>query len=184
MPLQPLPSGCSTRWGTVASRLRLALHAGIPRFSAVHIVSDLPDQNPADQVLQLHAERLDVRRRVRQTGEVRISVQTRTRDQQVDEQLTRRDARIEHVPVNRYVDEMPQVRQEGDTTVIPVVEEILVRRLFLKEEVRVTRTDTTRNHHETVSLRYQDVVISRTGSTGTADGVVDNTLPTQGDLHG
>ena len=95
-------------------------------------MSDLRDEGPVDEVLRLHAERLDVRRRVRQTGEVRVSVQTRTRDQQVDEQLTRRDARVEHVPVDRFVDEMPQVRQEGETTIIPVVEEILVRRLFLK----------------------------------------------------
>ena len=146
-------------------------------------MSDLPDQGPVEEVLRLHAERLDVRRRVRQTGAVRVSVQTRTRDQQVEEQLTRQDARVEHVSVNRYVDEMPQVRQEGDTMVIPVVEEILVRRLFLKEEVRVTRIDTTRTHRETVSLRYQDVVISRTGPVG-VDGVVDDTLPTQGDLHG
>ncbi len=147
-------------------------------------MSDLPDQGPVDKVLQLHAERLDVRRRVRQTGEVRIAVKTLTRDQQVDEQLTRRDAQIEHVPVNRYVDEMPQVREEGETTIIPVVEEILVRRLFLKEEIRVTRIDTTRAHRETVTLRYQDVVVSRTSSTQAADGVVDNKRPTQGDIHG
>ena len=166
-------------------RLRLALHAGIPRFSAAHIVSDLPDQGPVDEVLQLHAERLDVQRRVRQTGEVRISIQTRTRDQQVDEQLVRRDAQVEHVPVNRYVDEMPQVREEGETTIIPVVEEILVRRLFLKEEVRITRIDTTHTHRETVTLKYQDVVVSRTSSTETAtNGAADNTLPTQGDIHG
>ena len=168
----------------MACRLRLALHAGIRRLSAAHIVSDLPDQGPVEEVLQLHAERLDVRRRVRQTGEVRIAVQTRTRDQQIDEQLTRRAAQVEHVPVNRYVDEMPQVREEGDTTIIPVVEEILVRRLFLKEEVRVTRIDTTHAHRETVSLRYQDVVVSRTSPTETTDGVADNELPTQGDSHG
>ena len=147
-------------------------------------MSDLPDQGPVEEVLPLHAERLDVQRRTRRTGEVRIAVQTRTRDQQVDERLVRRDAQIEHVPVNRYVDEMPQVREEGDTTIIPVVEEILVRRLFLKEEVRVTRVDTTHTHRETVTLRYQDVVVSRTSSTEAADGVVDTTLPTQGDTHG
>ena len=103
-------------------------------------MSDLPGEGPVDEVLRLHAERLDVSRRVRQTGTVRIAVQTHTRNQQVDEPLTRRDARIEHVPVNRYVDEMPQVREEGETTIIPVVEEVLVRRLFLKEAVRITLT--------------------------------------------
>ena len=148
-------------------------------------MSDLPDQGPVDAVLPLHAERLDVQRRVRRTGEVRIAIRTRTREQQVDEPLVRRDAQVEHVPVNRFVDEMPQVREEGDTTIIPVVEEILVRRLFLKEEVRITRIDTTHAHRETVSLRYQDVVVSRTSPTeSAADGVADNQLSTQGDIHG
>ncbi len=137
-------------------------------------MSDLPDEGTVDEVLQLHAERLDVRRRVRQTGEVRVAIQTRNRDEQVDEQLNRREVRVERVAIDRFVDQMPEVREEGETTVIPVVEEILVRRLFLKEEVRVTRIDTTHPHRETVTLRYQDVVISRTGSAETAtDPVVD-----------
>ena len=137
-------------------------------------MSDLPDEGTVDEVLQLHAERLDVRRRVRQTGEVRVAIQTRSRDEQVDEQLNRREVRVERVAIDRFVDQMPEIREEGETTVIPVVEEILVRRLFLKEEVRVTRIDTTHPHRETVTLRYQDVVISRTGSAETAtDPVVD-----------
>lgn len=136
-------------------------------------MSDLPDEGTVEEVLQLHAERLDVRRRVRQTGEVRVALQTRSRDEQVDEQLNRREVRVERVTIDRFVDEMPEVREEGETTVIPVVEEIFVRRLFLKEEVRVTRIDTTHPHREMVTLRYQDVVISRTGSTETATDPAD-----------
>ena len=140
-------------------------------------MSDLPDEGTVDEVLQLHAERLDVRRRVRQTGEVRVAIQTRSRDEQVDEQLNRREVRVERLAIDRFVDEMPEVREEGGTTVIPVVEEVLVRRLLLKEEVRVTRIDTTRPHRETVTLRYQDVVISRTGSAETAADPVVDTQP-------
>ncbi len=148
-------------------------------------MSDLPDKGTVDEVLQLHAEQLDVRRRVRQTGEVRVAIQTRSRDQDVDEQLTRRDVRVEHVAVDRFVDEMPQIREEGETTIIPVVEELLVRRLFLKEEVRITRTAVTHAHRETVALRYQDVVVSRTGPAEAATGdVVINERSTQGDIHG
>ncbi len=165
--------------------MRFALHAGIPRRSVSTIMSDAPDERTVDEVLQLHAEQLDVRRRVRQTGEVRVSIQTRSRDQDVDEQLTRRDVRVEHVAVDRFVEEMPQVREEGETTIIPVVEEIFVRRLFLKEEVRITRVATTHAHRETVALRYQDVVVSRTGSAEAATNeAIDNTRSTQGDIRG
>ena len=55
------------------------------------------------------------------------------------------------------------ISQEGDTTIIPVVEEIVVveRRLVLKEEVRIRRVSTTEQHQETVVLREQEAVITR-----------------------
>ena len=48
---------------------------------------------------------------------------------------------VERVPVGRWIDGPAAVRHEGDTTVYPVVEEVLVteKRLRLVEEVRVTR---------------------------------------------
>ena len=148
-------------------------------------MSDLPAEGTVDEVLPLHAERLDVRRRVRRIGAVRVSVRTRIRTQEIDEPLVRTEAHVEHVPVDRFVDEMPVVREEGDTTIIPVVEEILVRRLLLKEEIRITRVATTHAHRETVSLRYQEAAVSRTVSKDAApDQVPDNRLPTPGDIHG
>jgi len=50
---------------------------------------------------------------------------------------------------------VPPISQEGDTTIIPVVEEIVVveRRLVLKEEVRIRRVRTKEQHQETVVLR-------------------------------
>ena len=58
---------------------------------------------------------------------------------------------------------MPSISQEGDTTIIPVVEEIVVveRRLVLKEEIRVRRVSTKEQHQETVVLREQEAVTTR-----------------------
>jgi stress response protein YsnF len=58
---------------------------------------------------------------------------------------------------------VPPVSHEGDITIIPVVEEIVVveRRLVLKEEVRVRRVSTKEQHQETVVLRQQEAVITR-----------------------
>ncbi len=55
------------------------------------------------------------------------------------------------------VEHPPETRQEGDTLVIPIVEEILVveRRLVLKEEVRVRRTEQQRSTRETARLRSE-----------------------------
>jgi stress response protein YsnF len=64
-------------------------------------------------------------------------------------------------------------RHEGETTIIPIVEEVLhtERRLFLKEEVRITRKKTTDQFHDRVTLRYQEAVVTRVQSTSEA---VDN----------
>ena len=46
-------------------------------------------------------------------------------------------------------------------TSVPVIEEVVVTRLFLKEEVRLRRVRTTRRHEETITVREQDAVITR-----------------------
>ena len=58
---------------------------------------------------------------------------------------------------------MPPVREEGDTIVVPIVEEVLVveRRLFLKEEVSIRRVRSTERHQETVTVRHQEAVVTR-----------------------
>jgi uncharacterized protein (TIGR02271 family) len=70
---------------------------------------------------------------------------------------------VERVPVGRWIDAPADVRHEGDTTVYPVVEEVLVveKRLRLVEEVRVTRRQTTRRVQERVGLRREEVVVER-----------------------
>jgi stress response protein YsnF len=94
---------------------------------------------------------------------VRISTRTHEREALVDENLARERIEIETVPVGLRIDAVPEVRQEGDTTVVPVVEEVLVieRRLMLKEEIRIKRVRTTERHQEKVMLRHQEAVVTR-----------------------
>ncbi len=126
------------------------------------------DSEPAlpreDTVLALHAEELAVTRRVVERAVVRVATVTRSHDQMVDETLTQERVEVERIPIGRMVDAMPSVRQEGDVTIMPVVEELLVveRRLLLKEEVHIRRVRTTQQHRETVLLREQEAVITRT----------------------
>jgi hypothetical protein len=59
----------------------------------------------------------------------------------IDENLARERVEIETIFVGLRIDAVPNILQEGDTTIVPVVEEILVveRRLILKEEIRIKR---------------------------------------------
>jgi uncharacterized protein (TIGR02271 family) len=113
--------------------------------------------------LQLFAEELSVAKETVETGRVRISTHTLEREALVDEDLAHEQVEIETIPVNLQIDAVPEVHQEGDTTIVPVVEEKLVvkRRLMLKEEVRIRRVRSTERHQETVKLRYQDAVVTR-----------------------
>lgn len=115
--------------------------------------------------IPLLAEELVVSRREAVLGSVRVHVQTHLHDQLVDEMLAHERVDIERVAIGRVVDSVPAVREEGDTTIVPVVEEIVVveRRLVLKEEVRMTRVRTRERHTETVSLREQQATVERTG---------------------
>jgi uncharacterized protein (TIGR02271 family) len=116
-----------------------------------------------DAKLHLLEEELSVRKETRETGRVRVATQTHEREALVDEDLASERVEIERVPVGRCVEAVPDVRQDGDTTVVPVVEEVLhvERRLMLTEEVRIRRVRTTERHQEKVSLRRQEAVVTR-----------------------
>jgi uncharacterized protein (TIGR02271 family) len=119
-----------------------------------------------DPKLTLLAEELSVAKETVETGRLRISKQTRTREAFVEESLRSEHAEIETIPVGRQIFEVPSVRQEGDTIIIPIVEEVLhtERRLILKEEIKITRRQKTEQFHDRVTLRYQEAVITRVQS--------------------
>lgn len=117
----------------------------------------------ASPSLPLHQERLLVTKRVRKTL-VRAARTTTQRTVAVDEDLAVEQVVVTRVPVGRVVETVPPVREENGVTIVPVVEEemVLVRRLVLKEEVRFERVRSTVRHVETVTLRRQEVTVTRT----------------------
>ena len=125
----------------------------------------MPDQErqPEDLRIPLHVEAVSVSRREVEKANVRIALITGTREQLVDEELTHVRVEIERVPIRRPIEVVPPISQDGDTTIIPVVEEIVVveRRLVLKEEIRIRRVSTKEQHQETIVLRQQEALITR-----------------------
>ena len=117
--------------------------------------------------LRLHAEEITVERRRVAGDTVRVSTRVRLREEEVEVGLLHERVEVERVAIDRIVEAVPPVRQEGDVTVLSVVEEVLVleRRLLLKEEVRVRRVQVPETHRETVSLREQVIDVSRVAHT-------------------
>ena len=122
-----------------------------------------------DTMIPLHEEDISVSKRQVVTGRVRVETVTHEHEQLVDAQLARERVEVERVAIGKPIDAIPAVRQDGDTTIIPVVEEVLVveRRLVLKEEIHIHRVRTTEQHQERVTLRRQEAVVTRLPSETT-----------------
>ena len=121
-----------------------------------------------ERILALHAEEIEITKRTVSQATVRVSKVTRTHDQTLHETLSHQRVDVERVPIGTYVDVAPPVRQEGDMTILSVVEEVLVteRRLLLKEEVRIRRIQMPEEHVETIPVRVEEAVVERIPARG------------------
>jgi uncharacterized protein (TIGR02271 family) len=131
----------------------------------------LPDavRDARGLVIPVVEERLEVSRERVETGRVRISKSVEAREVVVDDPLKRESVRVEHVPINQVVTgAVPQVREEGDVTVIPILEERVVTRteLVLVEEVRIHRDHSEYHDPQRVTLRKEVVAVERFGEDG------------------
>ena len=114
-------------------------------------------------VVRLHAEEVSVAKKRVVTGQVKVEAITRENEQLVEELLEQDHVEIGRTAISKQVDKAPEVREEGDTLIIPILEEIVVveRRLVLKEEVRIRRVREKQPYRERVVVRKQEAVITR-----------------------
>lgn len=121
------------------------------------------DHARREATLQEVEERLRVRTETHEAGRVRAHRTVSEERRIVDEPLQRERVTVERVPIGTYADVPQDVRQEGDTTIIPVYEEVLVveKRLVLKEEVRLVRHRDEVHAPQEVVLRTAHVEVER-----------------------
>jgi uncharacterized protein (TIGR02271 family) len=114
-------------------------------------------------VVPVLVEELDVQKRAVETGTVRITKVVHERETVVDEPLVRDNVAISRVPMQRVVDGPIPVREDNDTTIISVVEEVLVveKRWMLREEIHIRKRRTETHQPQRLTLRSEDVQIER-----------------------
>jgi len=119
-------------------------------------------------VVPVISEELDIGKRKRATGKVRVEKSSVAHDEIVSMPLTRETADVRRVVINRPVEGPLPVRREGDTIIMPVVEEeaVVEKRLMLKEEIRITRRRATQQHEETVTLHTEKAEVRRLDAAG------------------
>lgn len=125
---------------------------------------EIHDETTDDvEVVPVVEETLRVAAQAVPTGRVIVSKHVRVADEVVDVPLAREEVSIERIPRGELVEAPPPVREEGDATIVPVLEEVLVveKRLRLREELRITRRRREERHVRRVALRREDVTVER-----------------------
>jgi uncharacterized protein (TIGR02271 family) len=117
-------------------------------------------------VIPLAEESASISKREVETGQVRIALSTDLETVIAREMLRGCRIEVERVPIDRALpggELAPQSRQEGDTLVIPVVEEkaVVAKRLVVTEEVRLRFVTTETLFEEEVSVRRQRATVDR-----------------------
>jgi uncharacterized protein (TIGR02271 family) len=104
----------------------------------------------------------------RPAGGVRVSKIVQAHKEDIEAELLKETVDVHRVPVNEYVNAPPEVRYEGDSIIIPVLEEVLIvnKRLLLKEEVVVTRRREHAPHGAAEVRSAEDVFIAPLPSGG------------------
>lgn len=124
------------------------------------------EKKPAPVALKVFEEHAQIDKKIVTKGKVNIVKKVHTHDENIQVTLDSENVKIEKVTINEYVNEAPQVRYEGNTTIIPVVKEVAVveKRILLVEEIHVTRQVTTSKEEKIIPLRKEEISIETSGS--------------------
>jgi len=98
-----------------------------------------------------------------ESGKVRVSKRVKAREELVEVPLMHEDIIVKRVPKNEEIAAAPDVRQEGDVTIFPVLREELVvqKRLILVEELHVRKQVVETHHAQSITLRTEEVDVKR-----------------------
>ena len=90
---------------------------------------------------------------------VRVHMRTHEEEVPFSEMLRQERVEVERVPLGTILDTAPETREEDGALVVPVVEEVLVKRYRLVEEVRITSRTEMVEATDTIVLRRQEAVV-------------------------
>ena len=95
----------------------------------------------AEEIIPLVEETATVDKRQVITGRVRVQTVTDTVEELAHADVQRETVEVTRVPIDKVVETAPEIRTDGDVTIVPVLEEVLVveKRLVLKEELHIRR---------------------------------------------
>lgn len=135
-------------------------------------ITDQYEGQPGEQtesvaeVIPVIEEQLHLHTKIVETGKVNISKRVRIENYLADLPLLKEEVIVEKKPINEYIEgEAPGMRLDGDITIIPVIREVIVKRLLLVEEIHITKRRTEQIVPVNEVLRKEEVTVRRTPTT-------------------
>ena len=134
-------------------------------------VTELTAQGAADMlanttVFPVIEETIQIYKTQVESDRLRIKKVVHEYQETVDLALMTEEIEVRRVPINQIVAGPAAMRQEGDTLIVPVYEEVVVvqKQLLLKEEVHIRKQQTEHHRPETVTLRKEEIKVERLAS--------------------
>jgi stress response protein YsnF len=117
----------------------------------------------AQEIVPVVEESAIIGKRQVVTGHVRVRTVTDTVEELAHASVQREDIEVTRVPIDKVVETAPEIRTDGDVTIVPVLEEVLVvvKRLVLKEELHIRCRVETEAVEVPVTLRKQRAIVER-----------------------
>lgn len=116
-----------------------------------------------DPIIERVEETVRIDKQTAVTGRVRVETSSELVEELAHASLAGEKVEVTREAIGREVSAAPEVRVEGDVTIVPVLEEIVVveKRLVLVEEIRIRRITTTEEVAIPVTLRKQHATVER-----------------------
>lgn len=133
------------------------------------------------QTIPVIEEAISISRAREQSGvAARVRVVSNEEKKRIQWTEARDEIFVEHVAINRFVNERSDPREEGDVVIVPVYEQVAVveTQLLLKEELHIVRRQREIVRQEEVVLRKERAIVERKDSEQDAwreepDGLTD-----------
>ena len=118
------------------------------------------------KVIPVIEEHVVIDKKIVESGIVKIVKTVSEEEKNVDVPVLSEEVEVQRVAVDKFVDEVPQIRYEGDIMIIPVVQEevVIEKRLKLVEELHVIKRKKETKEFHSVTLKKEDVIINRIAS--------------------
>jgi uncharacterized protein (TIGR02271 family) len=133
----------------------------------------------SERRIELREEQLIAQKELVDLGEVIIRTTVDEVPGRLEVDAIREEAEVEHVPIGQVVSERVEPWEEDGMLVIPLYEEqlVVVKRLYLREQLRIRRVGTTARQVFQDTLRKERLVVEDPHGTGLVHELFPTDMP-------